>query len=472
MKPTGAFLLAIFINVFCFGQDSIYMTGPTKFTDWIGTANNYSVAALAADKFVVAYNEGGVWEGNVRIGTLIDTVISFGNSFTYASGTDLQYVEVTKLSATRFFLTYKSNTLTKIRACKVINGNQIQFGSSFTFMTGFFQVFSQAALSDDTFIIAYHDPDTDHGKCALGKINTGLGISIDSTYTFTTSTLSNSTYLSTDTLSDSKFVITYADSQGRSIIGTVDDNDEISFGNSFMFNSAETYQLDVIGLNVDNFFIVFSDGYNYWKGTVVLGTTNENNSITFTDKYYFNEQMTRENTATKLTGNEVIIGFNDSYVDYSGYLLKATIDNNNVSFSEWVKCNDNATSNYQNSLSSLTNQWFIVMYADGDSFNGYTRLCSTIDFVLMGLPADTWKGTINIYPNPANSILSINCSEWISESCKIELFNQSGKELSVLFEGKINRETLEFNISEFPTGIYLCRITFEGRQTTKKVVIR
>lgn len=75
------------------------------------------------------------------------------------------------------------------------------------------------------------------------------------------------------------------------------------------------------------------------------------------------------------------------------------------------------------------------------------------------------QNLFNIYPNPSDGNFFITTS---NENFTIEIFDASGK--SIYFEEKVLMGSLE--LSEFQSGIYFVRITFENSAHTKKLLVK
>lgn len=75
--------------------------------------------------------------------------------------------------------------------------------------------------------------------------------------------------------------------------------------------------------------------------------------------------------------------------------------------------------------------------------------------------------SITLYPNPATSVLNIECSE-ISEHTSIQIYNHTGR---LIWQGPYS-PTLSLN--EWPSGLYLMRITDAntGISTAKKFIVK
>ncbi|PWG06842.1 T9SS type A sorting domain-containing protein [Polaribacter aquimarinus] len=86
--------------------------------------------------------------------------------------------------------------------------------------------------------------------------------------------------------------------------------------------------------------------------------------------------------------------------------------------------------------------------------------CSVLSKVV--LPVDK----IEFYPNPAKDKIQISNIDGVS--AEIRIFNALGKQ--VLHQPKITKKTID--ISSFHKGIYIVKISVDGKSKTKKLVIQ
>lgn len=75
------------------------------------------------------------------------------------------------------------------------------------------------------------------------------------------------------------------------------------------------------------------------------------------------------------------------------------------------------------------------------------------------------SNTIKVYPNPSNGKFSIELPEGTEEMSITDL---SGKTISIIEKPKTH---LEYNLSNYPLGIYFIRYQFEGKSYSEKLVL-
>jgi len=75
-----------------------------------------------------------------------------------------------------------------------------------------------------------------------------------------------------------------------------------------------------------------------------------------------------------------------------------------------------------------------------------------------------------IYPNPAQNKIQIQCSEFKTEKGIIEILSIDGK-VMLKKELKKGIQNLEINVSNLEAGMYFCKITIDKKSSTKKLKI-
>ena len=198
----------------------------------------------------------------------------------------------------------------------------------------------------------------DIGKARIGTINGG-DISFGPEFIFSTG---EPTLISAVSLDVSHFVIAYRDNDnsytGTSILGTVS-GDNISFGSETVFNSGNTYDISITSMDNSHFAIAYTDGANADLGTSIIGSVT-NNTISFSSEVIFNPEVTYNNSMSSLDANHFIIAYMDGGNSYKGTAILGTLSGNSISYSPEFIYNDEMT--YQSSTTSLDMTHFVIAY--------------------------------------------------------------------------------------------------------------
>ena len=75
-----------------------------------------------------------------------------------------------------------------------------------------------------------------------------------------------------------------------------------------------------------------------------------------------------------------------------------------------------------------------------------------------------------IYPNPVQNKIQIQCSEFKTESGIIEILSLDGKKI-LEKEIKSGIENIDLDLSNLKSGMYLCKISTDKKSSTKKLII-
>jgi len=75
--------------------------------------------------------------------------------------------------------------------------------------------------------------------------------------------------------------------------------------------------------------------------------------------------------------------------------------------------------------------------------------------------------SVNIFPNPANTILNVQMNE--AKNIRFKIVNTIGEEL---ISEEIKKPEFKIDISALPDGIYFLRITEGEKNFSKKLVVQ
>ncbi|MCX6162361.1 MAG: T9SS type A sorting domain-containing protein [Ignavibacteriae bacterium] len=77
------------------------------------------------------------------------------------------------------------------------------------------------------------------------------------------------------------------------------------------------------------------------------------------------------------------------------------------------------------------------------------------------------------FPNPFNPSTKISFQLPVVSSSSLKIFDITGKEVATLVNERLNAGTytVDWNASEFPSGVYFYRLTAEGYGETRKMML-
>lgn len=125
-------------------------------------------------------------------------------------------------------------------------------------------------------------------------------------------------------------------------------------------------------------------------------------------------------------------------------------------------------------------------YTSADTLASVAKLRTAIDTIrksfitnklpgggsFLGITEQTLSAntTCNIYPNPANSSLTIDFGMYLSGQTHLDIYNFSGK-LAGSYSCEKDSKSTRIDVSGYPTGLYLLNFTGNGKQFTKQLSI-
>ncbi|HPF94236.1 MAG TPA: T9SS type A sorting domain-containing protein, partial [Tenuifilaceae bacterium] len=79
--------------------------------------------------------------------------------------------------------------------------------------------------------------------------------------------------------------------------------------------------------------------------------------------------------------------------------------------------------------------------------------------------------SVNIYPNPVSDVLTIEVDALGNKEFVVELISPIGQLLHNSTINTFERTVGEINVQRYPSGIYLLRVSSQGKWVTLKIVI-
>ncbi|MCD4697024.1 MAG: T9SS type A sorting domain-containing protein, partial [Bacteroidales bacterium] len=167
---------------------------------------------------------------------------------------------------------------------------------------------------------------------------------------------------------------------------------------------------------------------------------------------YFDSQLTppvidyENHTVIATVHDTVDLQYLIPYIAISGYACMYPDDEDTTSFVVPVWYNVTSFDNVE--------QWWYVIVEGG--YVGYNE-CKI--------------ESLQIYPNPAGSVVSLQSAVFSQQSSVVELYDLNGKKLLEI-QIPEGMETVEIDVSGLQNGVYFCRITTDETILTKKMIIR
>ncbi len=133
-----------------------------------------------------------------------------------------------------------------------------------------------------------------------------------------------------------------------------------------------------------------------------------------------------------------------------------------------VGCIQNAYTRYDQYGNKINDPWNTPFASGGFDLDAV----GVIHQVLTGVKDFSAQVNFNIYPNPANELVSIHFNLDNAEKAKIILTDYTGKELKIIESVQNNGlQNIQLNVSELKNGIYFISIFTQTEVVTKKLVI-
>ena len=167
--------------------------------------------------------------------------------------------------------------------------NEIDFSSEYTASSGSY--FKVDTLDNNHIVCIYKDNSNYSGKVKIGTIAGDYSITFGTEYSYSPDSADPGELI---VLDDSHIVISYRGNDGTggySIVGVVNLDYSITFGTRYLFDPGNTFFFKMLKIDSNHFIISFdADSTNY--GTSIIGTISNDDEISFTSEYIFNSDTT------------------------------------------------------------------------------------------------------------------------------------------------------------------------------------
>jgi hypothetical protein len=174
-----------------------------------------------------------------------------------------------------------------------------------------------------------------------------------------------------------------------------------------------------------------------------------------------------ERTAGSLSNNT---NYKDTFVLSSGCYTFHFKDNGGDGLSFWAnsaagngtakfqKPNNTLIKNYNPDFGNEIYQQFTVGDPEYRAVTGINELSNI--------------GTVNVFPNPASDMVSIDCNFTTPQNIQVEILNLLGGSVYVQSYNNASADVLDINTSSLSNGTYIVKIKSVGQEFTKKIFIQ
>jgi len=354
--------------------------------------DNSCVFNSAVNKVVISYYDNTSGDGEVIVGTVSGTSISFTTALVYDPDHPGYIASVYDPSADRVVIPYKNNAnsgygeyvvfQTEGSSTNLTSENYI--GMSGGAVTGSVSAVGTPAVSSavqssyfgSTFdsnsnkvVVTYWDQTNSKGMAVVGTVS-GTSISFGTPVQYSSQSAFTYSQAVVFDSNSNKVVIAYVDSGGSSygtaIVGTVSGT-SISFGTAVVFESASTAYPQATFDNVNNKVIIaYEDGGDSDKGKAVVGTVS-GTSISFGSTATFNAGLTAYPAiAYDTNAQKVVVAYRDRSGSDHGKAVVGTVSGTSISFGSATTFNA-ANTNYNIVVYDEGAQKVVVYFQSSDS---------------------------------------------------------------------------------------------------------
>jgi hypothetical protein len=429
--------------------------------------NNPFIILPALGTFTESYSIGSIPAGNYNV--LVNTILGpTGNPIYSNFTTNMTVTSCCPLSPTILPIGNISN----FRVCV---GDTIQLAGSAPGATTFSWINSNGnpVSSDSTFSTAFFAPGVNTYTLEVGDGNctqqTTINLTVD---TIPTIDLGVDT-----TICDNAFLILDAGSQAPNVV--------YNWFNSG--NSSPVLQVDTAGtygITLTSGTCVFTDSINISVNPSPMITLGNDTTLCFGENILLD--ATTAGNITYQWSNLATTA--DVVIDSAGSYAVTVTDGNGCSNSDAISINVNPEINIGLSDSATINvagdsmvldagTWVSYLWSTGETTQQITvstsgtysvtvtdaSNCSNSDQinVMVTNTANVDIENVNIYPNPASDIVTIDAADWLHQVSSIEIYNQLGQ----LVQVKHGQATNQINIQDLTNGMYIIRWKSNNNET-------
>ena len=261
------------------------------------TTNHTALFDPTTNKIVIVYKDNSNEYANAVVGTpdASDNSITFGSVATIQSSTIQRLKATIDTDTGRVIACYQNQSASSYGQANVgtVSGTSISFGSNGSFnSTATTEINPVYDPSTQKVVVIFSDEGNSYqGKYVVGSTTSDTAISWGSAATYATTNTQQIT-ATVDTTSN-RVVVAFRDvtnSLGKSMVGTVNANNTMTWGNATTYHSYQTnYNALVYDSTREKIVLTYADTNDSNKGILLVGTVNSsNNTIAFGSGFDFN----------------------------------------------------------------------------------------------------------------------------------------------------------------------------------------
>ena len=344
----------------------------------VSTGYTSSTFDSTLNKVVVAYSDiTNGYYGNVVVGTVSGTSISFGTAVVFNSARSDRIATTFDSTNGKVVIAYRDwgNNLYGAAKVGTVSGTSISYGSAVVFEAAEIGnvVATFDSYSNKVVIVCTDNPNSFYGTAVVGTVS-GTAISFGTAVVFD-GTIAAQQLSATFDSTNNKIVISYQRSNGSTnvgtaVVGTVSGT-AISFGTPVVFSNAVTTVTSATYDSANNKIVIaYQNGSNSYYGTAIVGTVS-GTAISFGTAVVFESANTSFISATfDSSANKITIAYSDGGNSQYGTAIVGTVSGTSLSFGAAVVFESANSQNISITYDSANNKVVIVYQDNPNSFYG------------------------------------------------------------------------------------------------------
>jgi type IX secretion system substrate protein len=109
-------------------------------------------------------------------------------------------------------------------------------------------------------------------------------------------------------------------------------------------------------------------------------------------------------------------------------------------------------------------------YGNPDSYNSMWRFTIDSNCIPNSIQENDFTKKILVYPNPANTSLTVSFESLLKQTIELRLYNPLGEEIYFFREVNVTGFTKEINVQMVSRGIYFLQVRMNEKIVNKKIV--